>query len=99
MGLATILNGFLSFGIGLYGEVAVHIAQALWYIDVLALAIAWIVPFCMFSRQNHQLHTMTAIWLLPVVACEVAASSAGMLVAHLPADVHSFHLLLAGYVL
>lgn len=24
----------LSFGIGLYGEVAVHIAQALWYIDV-----------------------------------------------------------------
>ncbi|EPC7180940.1 TDT family transporter [Acinetobacter baumannii] len=100
MGLATILNGFLSFGIGLYGEVAVHIAQALWYIDVfLALAIAWIVPFCMFSRQNHQLHTMTAIWLLPVVACEVAASSAGMLVAHLLADVHSFHLLLAGYVL
>ncbi|MDC4558615.1 TDT family transporter [Acinetobacter baumannii] len=100
MGLATILNGFLSFGIGLYGEVAVHIAQALWYIDVfLALAIAWIVPFCMFSRQNHQLHTMTAIWLLPVVACEVAASSAGMLVANLPADVHGFHLLLAGYVL
>ncbi|EXB83347.1 C4-dicarboxylate transporter/malic acid transport family protein [Acinetobacter baumannii 299505] len=100
MGLATILNGFLSFGIGLYGEVAVHIAQALWYIDVfLALAIAWIVPFCMFSRQNHQLHTMTAIWLLPVVACEVAASSTGMLVANLPADVHSFHLLLAGYVL
>ncbi|WP_336042930.1 C4-dicarboxylate ABC transporter, partial [Acinetobacter pittii] len=100
MGLATILNGFLSFGIGLYGEVAIHIAQALWYIDVfLALAIAWIVPFCMFSRQNHQLHTMTAIWLLPVVACEVAASSAGMLVAHLPADVHSFHLLMAGYVL
>ncbi|MEI1682861.1 TDT family transporter [Acinetobacter baumannii] len=100
MGLATILNGFLSFGIGLYGEVAVHIAQSLWYIDVfLALAIAWIVPFCMFSRQNHQLHTMTAIWLLPVVACEVAASSAGMLVVHLPADFHSFHLLLAGYVL
>lgn len=69
------------------------------YRRLLALAIAWIVPFCMFSRQNHQLHTMTAIWLLPVVACEVAASSAGMLVAHLPADVHSFHLLLAGYVL
>lgn len=34
MGLATILNGFLSFGVGLYGEVAIHIAQALWYIDV-----------------------------------------------------------------
>lgn len=100
MGLATILNGFLSFGVGLYGEVAIHIAQALWYIDVfLALAIAWIVPFCMFSRQNHQLHTMTAIWLLPVVACEVAASSAGMLVEHLPADLHSFHLLMGGYVL
>ncbi|MDU6284912.1 MAG: C4-dicarboxylate ABC transporter, partial [Acinetobacter sp.] len=57
MGLATILNGFLSFGVGLYGEVAIHIAQALWYIDVfLALAIAWIVQFYMFSRQNHQLH-------------------------------------------
>ena len=84
MGLATILNGFLKFGIPLIGDVAVQIAQVLWYVDVfLAVAIAWIVPFCMYNRQQHQLNAMTAVWLLPIVACEVAATSGGLLLGHI----------------
>lgn len=94
MGLATIANGFLSFGIHLYGEIAIYIAEYLWYLDVLlAVMIAWIVPFCMFSCQDHQLHRMTAVWLLPIVACEVAASSAGLLLQHLAADQHALAIL------
>lgn len=54
MGLATIANGFLSFGVHLYGDIAVQIATYLWYLDVFfAVLIAWVVPFCMFSCQDH----------------------------------------------
>ena len=100
MGLATIANGFLSFGTHLYGDIAIQIATYLWYIDVfLAIVIAWIVPFCMFSCQDHHLHRMTAVWLLPIVACEVAASSAGLLLQHLAADQHALYILITSYVL
>ena len=100
MGLATITNGFLSFGVHLYGDIAIQIATYLWYLDVfLAVLIAWVVPFCMFSCQDHQLQRMTAVWLLPIVACEVAASSAGLLLQHLAADQHALAILIMGYVL
>lgn len=100
MGLATITNGFLSFGVHLYGDIAIQIATYLWYLDVfLAVLIAWVVPFCMFSCQDHQLQRMTAVWLLPIVACEVAASSAGLLLQHLAADQHALAILITGYVL
>ena len=100
MGLATVLNGFLKFGLPLYGDVAVQIAQVLWYTDVvLAVAIGIIVPFCMFNHQQHELQTMTAMWLLPIVACEVAATSGGLLVVHLPAGQEAVGILFAGYVL
>ncbi|MBJ8441777.1 TDT family transporter [Acinetobacter junii] len=100
MGLATIVNGFLGFGVHLYGDIAVQIATYLWYLDVfLAVLIAWVVPFCMFSCQDHQLQRMTAVWLLPIVACEVAASSAGLLLQHLAAGQHALAILITGYVL
>ena len=88
MALATVLNGFLTYGVSLFGEFAVLIALKLWYLDVLlAILVGWIVPFCMFSRQQHALPTMTAMWLLPIVAAEVAASSGGLILnvaPHLP---------------
>ena len=100
MGLATVLNGFLKFGLPLYGEIALSIAQYLWYADViLAVLIGIVVPFCMFSRQQHQLGQMTALWLLPIVACEVAATSGGLLLPHLAVDQHSIMILVGSYVL
>ncbi|QIO07605.1 TDT family transporter [Acinetobacter lanii] len=100
MGLATVLNGFLKFGGVLYGEIAVQIAEHLWYIDVLlALTIAWAVPFSMYSQQNHALNTMSAVWLLPIVACEVAASSGGLLLAQLQPSTHALAILLGSYAL
>ena len=100
MGLATVINGFLKYGIALYGDVAVQIAQSLWYLDaILAVLIGIIVPFFMFSQQQHELQTMTAMWLLPIVACEVAATSGGLLLAHLPAGQEAVGILFASYVL
>ena len=100
MALATILNGFLKYGQRIYGDTAVQIAQTLWYADVvLALLVAWAVPFAMYRHQEHALQQMTAVWLLPIVACEVAASSGGLLLGHLAADTHAVAILLASYVL
>ena len=82
MGLATILNGFLAFGIPFWGLTAVRIAETLWWIDV-AVACGVAVPFLMFTRQDHRIEKMTAIWLLPVVAAEVTAASGGLLAPHL----------------
>ena len=84
MGLATILNGFLVFGVPLWGDPALAIAHALWWIDAaLAVACGLLVPFLMFTRQEHSIEKMTAVWLLPIVAAEVAAASGGLLVPHL----------------
>ena len=100
MALATILNGFLKYGQPIYGDTAVQIAQTLWYADVvLALLVAWVVPFAMYRHQEHALQQMTAVWLLPIVACEVAASSGGLLLGHLAADTHAVAILLGCYVL
>lgn len=84
MGLATIVNGFLIFGEPHLGQAAVDIAEALWWFDVaLSVACGLIVPFAMFTRQAHAIDRMTAVWLLPLVASEVAAVSGGLLVPHL----------------
>lgn len=100
MGLATVLNGFLKFGIPLYGDLAVQIAHILWYIDLgLAVAIGIMVPFFMYSRQEHHLHSMTAMWLLPIVACEVTATSGGLLLAHLPVQQEALGILFGSYML
>ncbi len=85
MGLATIINGFLAFGPALLGATAISIAHALWWPDVaLSLASGLLIPYLMVTRQEHRLETMTAVWLLPVVAAEVAAASGALLATHLP---------------
>ncbi|MDR3505088.1 MAG: TDT family transporter [Acidocella sp.] len=93
MGLATLINGTVLFAHD-YG-----LALSLWQFDaVLAVAVGLGVPFTMFTQQSHALETMTAVWLLPIVACEVAAASAGGLAPHLPAA-QALPLLVAGYAL
>jgi len=100
MGLATIINGFLIFGPQHWGYAAVEIAEILWYLDaVLALICGVTIPFMMFTRQSHSIDQMTAVWLLPVVAAEVAAVSGGLLAPHLPDSAHQLGVLIACYAL
>jgi C4-dicarboxylate transporter/malic acid transport protein len=100
MGLATVLNGFLVFGVARLGPVAVDIAYVLWWLDAaLAIACGLLIPFMMFTRQSHSIDQMTAVWLLPVVAAEVAAVSGGLVAPHL-ADAHlQLTVLITSYVL
>ncbi len=91
MGLATIANGTLVFA---------HdpgLALRLWAVESgLAVLAGLCVPAAMILRQTHALEKMTAVWLLPVVPCEVAAAGAGLLAPHLPAGLAA-PLLVAGY--
>ena len=100
MALATIINGCLKFGIEFNADVFIQVAQMLWYVDVLlAVGIAWVVPICMYSVQKHALKDMSALWLLPIVACEVAASSGGLLLHHIAMGQQAVGILFGSYTL
>lgn len=89
MGLATIINGFLLFGVPRWGDGVIQLVEVLWWIDVaMSLACGVLIPYMMFTRQEHSIDQMTAVWLLPVVAAEVAAASGGLLAPHLT-DAHA----------
>lgn len=100
MGLATLINGLLTFGLPRWGNAVLPVAELLWWLDVaMSLVCGVVIPFLMFTRQEHRIDQMTAVWLLPLVACEVAAVSGGLLAPHL-ADSHSqFSVLITSYVL
>jgi len=99
MGLATLIKGLLLFGLPRWGAAVLPLALGLWWLDVaMALACGVLIPYLMFTRQAHRIDQMTAVWLLPVVAAEVAAASGGLLVPHLAAGEH-FTVLVASYVL
>lgn len=100
MGLATIVNGFLIFGPDLLGPRALAIADVLWRIDVLlAIACGLVIPLLMFTRQDHGIERMTAVWLLPIVPSEVAAASGGLLLPHLADPAARLDVLTTSYVL
>ena len=100
MGLATIINGLLIFGLPRWGDGVLLLAEVLWWADVaMSVACGVLIPFMMFTRQAHSIDQMTAVWLLPLVAAEVAAASGGLLAPHL-LDPHSaFGVLMTSYVL
>jgi len=99
MGLATVINGILVFGIPIWGSEMVEIARFLWWFDVLLAVFCGVaVPFLMFTRQEHTLERMTAIWLLPIVAAEVSAAS-GALLAPLLSPQIGLRILLTSYAL
>jgi len=99
MGLIPIVNGWVAFGAPTFGPKALVLAEALWWIDVvLAVGIAVLVPYRMFTSQTHSMEQMTAVWLLPIVAPEVAASCAGVLAPHLAAEQAQI-LISVGYLL
>src|SRR5277367_4448011 len=51
---------------------AVTIADTLWWLDMAMAVVCGVsIPFLMFTRQDHSIEKMTAVWLLPIVAAEV----------------------------
>ena len=60
MGLATIMNGLIAFGLPRLGAGVIPIAEALWWIDVvMAIVCGVTIPFLMFTIQDHSIDQMT----------------------------------------
>eukprot|EP00126_Sphaerothecum_destruens_P000492 Sdes_comp10583_c0_seq1m2279 len=99
MGMVTCINGLVTFGPLIFDPVSCfRTAQVLFWINTaLSILTLILVPFFMFTKQSHTLESMTAIWLLPIVACEVAGTCAGVVAATLP--VHDIlPIIVAGFI-
>ncbi|KAL4930493.1 TDT family transporter [Aspergillus undulatus] len=101
MGLATIVNMFCLVCVPTWGEWARSFAWAIWIIDaVISVSTALLLPFLLMSRTSEtQLSSMTAVWLVPIVGCVVAASSGAIVADILPNPQHAMWTIIVSYVL
>ncbi|KAF4999765.1 hypothetical protein FGRMN_2234 [Fusarium graminum] len=100
VGLATIINMIVFVCVPAWGERAVELAWALWWIDiVMALACSLYVPHCIMRTEGITLDQVTPIWLFPVIA-DIVASGTGAIVANvLPNDQHAIWTVIISYIL
>ena len=99
MGLATIVNMFTLVCVPHFGGPTPSIAWALWWIDaVLSLACCVGLPYQMMTKHKTRHETMTAAWLLPIVAPIVAAASGAVVADALPPH-QALTTIVASYVL
>jgi C4-dicarboxylate transporter/malic acid transport protein len=99
MGFAPLVNGIVLFMGGRYGASTYHFAFVLWCTDAaLSVIVALGVPYLVFTVQSHAFERVSAVLLLPLVAPEVAASSAAVIAQHASAPIAQF-MIGAGYVL
>lgn len=79
MGLSTIVNATVLIAVPAYGDWAVQLAFALFWINVfVAVASCYGVTYVMFRTHVHSVDKMTAAWLLPVVPTVVVAATGGL---------------------
>ncbi|KAF7560102.1 hypothetical protein G7046_g4054 [Stylonectria norvegica] len=85
MGLATIVNMIVFVCVPAWGSRVATFAWVLWWIDVVfAVGTNFYLPFIIMYKHETQIQTMTAVWLLPIVATIVAAASGGIVASVLP---------------
>ncbi|PTU16887.1 hypothetical protein P175DRAFT_0541584 [Aspergillus ochraceoroseus IBT 24754] len=101
MGFATIINMFCFVCVPAWGEWARYFAWAMWIVDaVVSVLTCFGIPFVMMTRKTEiSLSSMAAGWLLPIVACVVAAASGAIVAEVLPDPQYALGTLIASYVL
>jgi len=101
MGLATIINMICFVCVPAWGYWAATLAWTLWWIDVvLAIGTCFYLPFLItYKHEDTKLSTMTAAWLLPIVATIVASASGGVVASILPDPSHALWTITVSYIL
>ncbi|PYI20097.1 malate permease [Aspergillus violaceofuscus CBS 115571] len=101
MGFATIINMFCFVCVPAWGEWSRNFAWGLWIFDaVFSVITALSLPFLLMAHGSEtQLSSMTAVWLLPIVSCIVAASSGAIVADVLPNPQHALWTVLVSYIL
>ncbi|RDK42559.1 hypothetical protein M752DRAFT_251748 [Aspergillus phoenicis ATCC 13157] len=101
MGFATIINMFCFVCVPAWGDWTRNFAWGLWIFDaIFSVITALSLPFLLMAHGSEmQLSSMTAVWLLPIVSCIVAASSGAIVADVLPDPQHALWTVLVSYVL
>ncbi|KAJ6018199.1 hypothetical protein N7451_001578 [Penicillium sp. IBT 35674x] len=101
MGLATIINMIVLVCVPAWGEWTKYVAWGLWIFDaVVSVMTALSLPFILMAQGSEtHLSSMTAVWLLPIVSCIVAASSGAIVAEVLPNPEHALWTIVVSYVL
>ncbi|KAF2453607.1 voltage-dependent anion channel [Lineolata rhizophorae] len=102
MGFATLINSFVALCIqhGQWGPWAQTFAWTMWWIDVAASVATCIgMPFMIMSAHKTSLQTLTAAWLLPIVAPIVASASGAVVASELTDPQHALWTIVVSYVL
>ncbi|KAL3445994.1 voltage-dependent anion channel [Aspergillus insuetus] len=101
MGFATIVNMLCFVCVLAWGDWARDFTWAMWIIDaVIAVVTALSLPFMLMSRRDEtQLSSMTAVWLLPIVGTVVTASSGALVAEILLNPQHALWTIIVSYVL
>lgn len=108
MGFATICNMFVFVCVPAWGSWALELAWAMFWVDsTISVVVGFFLPFAIMyihdkGQDNKQLHTMTAVWLLPVVSTIVASATGGIVAQALAEHgryQHSLWTLVASYIL
>ncbi|KAL1954893.1 hypothetical protein VTO42DRAFT_482 [Malbranchea cinnamomea] len=100
MGFATIVNLVVFICVPAWGSWAATMAWVMWWIDtVVSIATCLYIPFLLTTEHQAKLETMTAAWLLPIVAPIVAAASGGVVADVLPNPRHAIITITVSYVM
>ncbi|RYN42595.1 Sulfite efflux pump [Alternaria arborescens] len=100
MGFATIVNMFAVVCVPKWAGLTPYVLWGMWWLDVaLSVACCLWLPFQMMTKHHNRHETMTAAWLLPIVACIVAAASGGVVASVLPDPNHALVTIITSYVL
>ncbi|KAB8077468.1 voltage-dependent anion channel [Aspergillus leporis] len=101
MGLATIINMFCFVCVPVWGTWASYFAWGLWIMDaVISVLTCFVLPFIMMTRKSETvLSSMSAAWLLPIVACVVCAASGSIVADVLPDPQYALTTIVVSYIL
>ncbi|KAK2740140.1 Plasma membrane sulfite pump involved in sulfite metabolism [Myotisia sp. PD_48] len=100
MGFATIVNLVVYICVPAWGTWATTLAWVLWWIDaVVSIAVCFYIPFVLITQHKASLDTMTAAWLLPIVAPIVCAASGGVVAEILPNDSYALLTVIICYIM
>ncbi|KAK8118607.1 uncharacterized protein PG998_003233 [Apiospora kogelbergensis] len=99
MGLATIINMTVFVCVPAWGNWAAYLAWGLWWFDLaISLLCCVSLPFMVIHLGKTNLASLTAVLLLPIVPCVVAAASGGIVANVLPNPSHVQTTLIASYM-
>ncbi|KAJ9612479.1 hypothetical protein H2200_004076 [Cladophialophora chaetospira] len=100
VGLATLVNMVVLVCAPEWGHGLATLAWVLWWIvTVLALTTCFHLTYVIMTHRRGELEEMTALYLIPIVAVVIAATTGGLVASAIPNEGHKLWTLIISFVL